>query len=85
MCEVSQDLRRIRAVAIVRRTDQDNLQSLRHLSFAVAVLSCNCGAWCGWSIGDSISPFNLRTGNIGVPYEVSVHRFWIKTLKLMAQ
>ena len=29
--------------ALVRRADRDNLQSFMPLSFAVAVLSCNCG------------------------------------------
>ena len=58
MCEVSQDLGGICAVALVRRADRDNLQSFMHLcvelieticsllcplGFAVAVLSCNCG------------------------------------------
>ena len=43
MYEVSQDWRGIYAVTLVRRACRDNLQSLCHLSFAVAVLSYNCG------------------------------------------
>ena len=40
MCEVSQDLRRFHAVALVLRTDQDNLTSLKplkHMPFCFAV------------------------------------------------
>ena len=54
----------------------------------MAVLSRSCGwafaqhesgnyAWCGWSIDDDISPFSLRTSDIGEePYEVVSSSIW---------
>ena len=86
MCEISQDLRGICAVALVRRAHPDNLQSF--VPFKLCCCSLMVQLWMGFCTTqvDGISLFSLGTCNIGeVPYEVSVYQFCKKTLKLMAQ
>ena len=93
MCGVSQDLRRFHAVALVLRTDQDNLQSLmpfKHVlffGFAVALAIRGSSLLCYVDTAETLA-FRDSGKCVFLSTDLSIGRHFLfssPTLMLMAQ